>query len=282
VRAPVPAKTSERPIAPAAPTPVPAPVAASASAAVDELPDTPEFAPRVAEEAPEEEPAAVAGASQWDGREVRTDAGIHAIDINRASREELLRLAGVGPHVADAILAHRQAHGRFGSLFDLAGVEGVGPKLFRKMTGVSLKTRQDRHEMLNGILGFEADARPSLASIAQRFSARLDGAGVVLSTLDGMPLAFSQQVADEAVRYAAVVPQMFRRTRRYFRQLLETNVHCLALPTTQPMLLLIDAQALFVVVALKPEQDFPAVMDRALVVAHELHWLLDSRAVVMA
>ena len=104
---------------------------------------------------------------------------------------------------------------------------------------------------------------------------------MVLSTLDGMPLAASQSGDEEAVRYAAIVPQMFRRTRRYFRQLLEADVHCMAIPTSQPMLLLVDANVLFVVVALKPEQDFMTIMNRAMEIAHELHWLLDCRAVVV-
>ncbi|MEI8242947.1 MAG: helix-hairpin-helix domain-containing protein [bacterium] len=248
----------------------------------EELPETPEFAPRVIEEpaAVEENAAPASGVSTWDGRDVRADAGPSAIDVNRAALEDLLRLPGVGPHVAEAILAHRRTHGAFASVFDLAGVEGVGPKLFRKMTGLSLATRQDRHEVLNAALGLEPDARPSLAVIAQRFSARLDGAGVVLSTLDGMPLASSQQVADDAVRYAAIVPQMFRRTRRYFRQLLETEVHCMVIPTSRPMVLLVDANALFLVVTLKPEQDVTTIMNATLGVAQELHWLLDCRAVV--
>jgi competence protein ComEA len=234
----------------------------------------------VVEEPVEEELAPAPGAVVWDGREPRADAGICTVDLNRATRADLLQLSGVGPHVADAILAYRQAHGAFAGVFELAEVEGIGARLFRKVTGLSLRSRQDRHEVLNTLLGLEPGSRPTMVQIAQRFSVLLDGAGVVLSTLDGVPLAVSRQVEDEAVRYAAIVPQMFRRTRRYFRQLLEADVHCLAVPTARPMLLLVDAQALFVVVALKPEQDFSAIMNRTLSVAHELHWLLARRAVV--
>jgi competence protein ComEA len=50
------------------------------------------------------------------------------IDLNRAGRAELMQLPGVGPALADAILAHRSQHGPFRSADDLAGVSGVGPR----------------------------------------------------------------------------------------------------------------------------------------------------------
>lgn len=51
------------------------------------------------------------------------------IDPNRATAAELDRLPGVGPAVADRIVAWRSERGRFRTLADLDSVPGVGPKL---------------------------------------------------------------------------------------------------------------------------------------------------------
>ena len=50
------------------------------------------------------------------------------LDVNRATREELLTVPGVGPTTADAILALREEIGRFRSLEELLRVKGIGEK----------------------------------------------------------------------------------------------------------------------------------------------------------
>lgn len=57
----------------------------------------------------------------------------HSIDLNTADRAELLQVPGVGPGMADAILSHRGAVGRFDSVDDLTGVKGVGGKTLEKL-----------------------------------------------------------------------------------------------------------------------------------------------------
>lgn len=55
------------------------------------------------------------------------------LDVNAASREELLQIPGVGPAMADAILARRTLHGRYDSLDDLDTVPGIGAKTLDKL-----------------------------------------------------------------------------------------------------------------------------------------------------
>ena len=66
----------------------------------------------------------VASASVWESRL----AAARRVDLNSASALELTRLPGVGPTLAQRIVQYRDAHGRFGSLEDLAQVRGIGPK----------------------------------------------------------------------------------------------------------------------------------------------------------
>lgn len=49
------------------------------------------------------------------------------IDIDRAEAGELTRLPGVGPAMAQRIVADRQKHGAFGGISGLERVPGIGP-----------------------------------------------------------------------------------------------------------------------------------------------------------
>lgn len=50
------------------------------------------------------------------------------VDINSADANELSLLPGIGPVLADRIIAHRERFGPFHRVDDLAEVPGIGPK----------------------------------------------------------------------------------------------------------------------------------------------------------
>jgi DNA uptake protein ComE-like DNA-binding protein len=56
-----------------------------------------------------------------------------SIDPDRATRDEWLRLPGIGPTLAARILADRAAHGPFGGPEGLLRVPGIGPKTLAKI-----------------------------------------------------------------------------------------------------------------------------------------------------
>lgn len=55
------------------------------------------------------------------------------ININTADKDELTKLRGVGPVIADRILEYRQNNGAFENIEDIKKVKGIGPKTFEKM-----------------------------------------------------------------------------------------------------------------------------------------------------
>lgn len=57
------------------------------------------------------------------------------VDLNTASAPLLARVSGVGPGLADAIVAHRDANGPFASRRDLLKVARLGPKAFEQAAG---------------------------------------------------------------------------------------------------------------------------------------------------
>lgn len=55
------------------------------------------------------------------------------IDINTATKEELMTLSGIGESRAESILAYRQIHGTFQNIEELMNVEGIKEGIFQKI-----------------------------------------------------------------------------------------------------------------------------------------------------
>lgn len=55
------------------------------------------------------------------------------VNVNTATAADLERLPGIGPVLARRIVEHREAKGLFRRLDDLLEVQGIGPKLFRRL-----------------------------------------------------------------------------------------------------------------------------------------------------
>jgi competence protein ComEA len=66
------------------------------------------------------------------------EVGDGLIDLNRATAQELAQLHGIGPVLAERIVAHREEHGPFDSVESLLDVPGIGEaKLALLRSGVS-------------------------------------------------------------------------------------------------------------------------------------------------
>jgi competence protein ComEA len=56
-----------------------------------------------------------------------------AVNLNTATKDELIALPGIGPSKAQAILDYRSQHGPFKSVEELKDVKGIGAKRFEQL-----------------------------------------------------------------------------------------------------------------------------------------------------
>jgi len=85
---------------------------------LENLDAEPEMAPPASPPIPARSPKISEGQIELNGR----------LDLNRATADELRRLPGVGPALADQIVQARERRGRFATADDLRSVPGMGPK----------------------------------------------------------------------------------------------------------------------------------------------------------
>ena len=78
--------------------------------------------PRVTQGQDEDEPGQAGGSS--------------LVNVNTASAEELEKLPGVGPSLAERIVEYRKRNGSFSSAEELDNVEGIGPRRIETLKGL--------------------------------------------------------------------------------------------------------------------------------------------------
>lgn len=54
----------------------------------------------------------------------------YPININTATAPELEQLPGIGPTMAQSIVAYRETHGAFATIEDIQNVPGIGPRTY--------------------------------------------------------------------------------------------------------------------------------------------------------
>ncbi len=110
-------------------------------------------------------------------REVESCVNTVGVDVNMASVSLLTHVAGIGPKLAERIVEHRHAHGRFDSRKRLLDVAKLGRKAFKQAAGF-LRIRDGRQPLDNSAV------HPESYCVVERMAGKL---GVGAEQLVGNP-----------------------------------------------------------------------------------------------
>lgn len=61
------------------------------------------------------------------------ESGVHCVNLNTATKDELLTIPGVGESKANAILKYRDEHGRFESVDEIKNIAGIKDGIFNQI-----------------------------------------------------------------------------------------------------------------------------------------------------
>jgi len=216
----------------------------------------------------------------WDGVEASIESAPNGVDLNSANLAELARLPRVGRVRAQAIIEFRRTHAPFESIFDLLNVPGVGPITFAAMTGLSPRTRRDRHQVLAGLLGAPPFPPLSLPEILEAAGNVLGAAGTLVTDRQGIPIAAWGILEKTAEHHAAICSHFCRRVGRYLHRLGTHEGEFIFLPAASPPITIYRREGIVLIIAPKTAALSARAVSRIVTLTRELAWRLRPRAVV--
>lgn len=153
----------------------------------------------------------ILGSLRWTARPSDLEGGAVAgyrIDLNRASRAELLQVPGIGPTLADQIEEQRRQRGAFRHVDELLQVRGIGPATLQRI-------RPWLYVSQKGDEAVTRPARPTLPPDSVASSHALDGdermtTGKKEAQLAG-PIDINRASATELQRLPGIGPKLSER-----------------------------------------------------------------------
>jgi competence protein ComEA len=143
-------------------------------------------------------------ASTRPSEHVERDGPLYRLDLNRAGTAELAQLEGVGPKLAERIVAHRRQQGPFRTVGALRQVSGIGPKTFARIQPwVCVEAGDDTGEAVKSPGRREPARQPVMA--ARRASSKKEAA------LAGALINVNEASAAELQRLPRIGPVLSQR-----------------------------------------------------------------------
>ncbi len=208
-------------------------------------------------------------------------ARLGGVNINHASREQLLTLNGVSAHLADAILQYRASHGPFSDIFALYHVPGLGRVRFKQITGMPYSERRHhRVRKLVKLLDMPVEAIHQLPEIARR-TARLTGMqGCVISDEDGLVIA-QHGIPERAGAIAAVAPRILEQAQQSMTEVHGTNLSSASICMADVLYTMARRNKICLTVVHSRRRLSKRQLGLIERLAAELSWLLSHRAYVV-
>jgi competence protein ComEA len=149
------------------------------------------------------------GVHLWAGSRSATspstqDPGVF-LELNTATRAELLQLPGIGPGLADRILAYRKAHGPFRQVQELRKVPGFGPATWQRVRDFVFVDSSDLADGADEPLTGRALTRPAATAPKRATKSKKEEA------LAGQTINVNTATATELQKLPGIGPKMSQR-----------------------------------------------------------------------
>jgi competence protein ComEA len=195
----------------------------------------------------------------------------YLININQCTAEDLIRIPGVGPALAQRIIEFRRARGVITDLNQLRQIPGIGHKTLRRIVGAAPAPRGAATRLVNYLLGAPQDKELTLQEIV-RLTAQLPGVrGCILATEDGMFVTGQLPAPLDAQTISAFAPQLFRRVGRYVKELKVGHVRRFSLFTDEQPVSIFCAGKIYLVVIHAPNRFSKTLLNKCERVAKEIN-----------
>jgi competence ComEA-like helix-hairpin-helix protein len=244
-----------------APTPTPAPVPAAAPA-------------------PAQSPVSPAVPPVEDLHEAPETARLGGINLNTATAEQLLSLAGVTALVAANVIEYREKQGPFRSIFDLFKVPRIGRKTFRAITGMPYsRTHRHRIQRLMTLLEIPLEQAAHLPSVARALAGITGFSGCIVSDADGLLLA-EAGAAQIAVPVSAVIPRLSQQVQENMKEIGPEPPDAMTILAKGRMFTIVPGANLYLTAVHDARRLTAWQLRHIQRVAGELQWLVSRRGYV--
>ncbi|HUI07409.1 MAG TPA: helix-hairpin-helix domain-containing protein [Verrucomicrobiae bacterium] len=243
----------------------------AAPSPIAEVPAAPEVVHEL--EAPEEAAVAPSATSPVTSPRGGPRESQFLVNLNKCTAEDLAKIEGIGPVLAQRIIEFRNARGGFKSLRELHYVPGITRKTLREFAAPTPRS-------LNRLLGVEHNEELTLQEIVRLTSQMKGVSGCILAMSDGVLLTGQLPPHLDQETISVFAPQLFKKVARYTKELCVGQVTRLSVFTDQQPLSIFHAGDIFLVVVHDPRHFSKALLRRCERISQEIARLCRQRAVV--
>jgi competence protein ComEA len=154
-----------------------------------------------------------------------------ALNINSCTVQDLMKIPGCSPSLAEAIVRQRTKVGSFKKIEDLLEVPGMNTAAYTSLTGEA-PPQSGIPKSVAELLGFPEDRKVTLKDVTDRICCWPDVTGCILGQENGLSLVGAVPKDFDKAAIVAFAPRMFEAINKSFGEIAGKEANELIIPTT--------------------------------------------------